>query len=396
MLLEMRFCNFFSIKEEVAINFVAGKINNATSKELSANVFEEKNEVLLKVLGFFGANASGKSNLFKTTYFCRDLIINSHKNNEGDAFYFKPFKFDNYSEKSSYCFINFIVEEVEYEYFFEINQFQILKESLYYYPNKRKARIFTRDETQGNSKAEIYKFTEGHFVKPFDVAIKKRKNTLFISRASQLDRELAKKIYNFFRTKLLIGLPELSSHDAVNLFTQNKDLILKVLKLADSDILDINLKNQNGLNNFYTIHRFNSEIIFNLEEESSGTIQIFRLLLPLLDVCKNNKILFIDEFDLSMHSELAQFVLELVNASKATQFIFTSHNTNLLNTKKLRKDQINFVNKKDDGSTDIYSLYEFKDFREHMDAKKCYLQGRFDSLPYINFSRQNIKSLYSQ
>ena len=52
--------------------------------------------------------------------------------------------------------------------------------------------------------------------------------------------------------------------------------------------------------------------------------------------------------------------------------------------KKLRKDQEYFVNKRDDGSSDLYSLFDFKDFRDNMDAEKAYLQGRFDAIPYID------------
>ena len=41
--------------------------------------------------------------------------------------------------------------------------------------------------------------------------------------------------------------------------------------------------------NFYTVHKRNPDITFNLEgEESAGTIQIFNLLLILLDVCKKS------------------------------------------------------------------------------------------------------------
>ena len=73
--------------------------------------------------------------------------------------------------------------------------------------------------------------------------------------------------------------------------------------------------------------------------------------------------------------------------------IYTTHNTNLLDLKKLRKDQINFCNKKEDGSTEVYSLYDYSDFRETMDVEKAYLQGRFDAVPYLNDSDDNIKRL---
>ena len=89
-------------------------------------------------------------------------------------------------------------------------------------------------------------------------------------------------------------------------------------------------------------------------------------------------------------------ILMQVNASKSAQFLFTSHNTNLLDIKKMRRDQILFTNKKEDGSTEVYSLFDFKDFRENMDAEKCYLPGRFDAVPYIYSSISVIKNLLGE
>ena len=423
MLIEMRFSNFFSIKDEISIDFKTGNINTVTAKELTDNIFSVNDEKFLKVQGLFGPNASGKSSILKAALFCRQLILDSFQNNEGTIFNFMPFKFDGYFEKPSSFSINFITNGIEYEYSFKLTRNEILSEELYYYPGKRKAKIFTRDESKGPTKSDIYSFGEGHFVKPLDVAQSTGKNTLFISRASQMDRELAKKIYNFFRTELLIGLPQLSGKYAVELFNQNKELILKALKMADSDITDINVKiektplfsvqpqvTRNGVPvptntvtqiveviNFYTTHKRNPDISFHLQaEESAGTIQIFNLLLLLLDVCKNGKTLILDEFDASLHTELAQFILDMVNASKSAQFLFTSHNTNLLDIKKMRRDQILFTNKKEDGSTEVYSLFDFKDFRENMDAEKCYLQGRFDAVPYISSSISVIKNLLGE
>ena len=71
------------------------------------------------------------------------------------------------------------------------------------------------------------------------------------------------------------------------------------------------------------------------------------------------------------------------------KMIYTIHNTYLLNTNKLRKDQIYFVNKRDDGSSDLYSLFDYKDFRDGLDAEKAYLQGRFDAIPYIDEQTDN-------
>jgi hypothetical protein len=51
------------------------------------------------------------------------------------------------------------------------------------------------------------------------------------------------------------------------------------------------------------------------------------------------------------------------------------------------------VNKKKDASTDLYSLFDYKDFRDTMDVEKAYLQGRFDAIPFVDDSIANLKSL---
>lgn len=61
--------------------------------------------------------------------------------------------------------------------------------------------------------------------------------------------------------------------------------------------------------------------------------------------------------------------------------------------KRLRKDQVVFVNKLDDGSTEVYSLYDYKDFRDNMDAEKGYNQGRFDAVPFVDSTVMNLKQL---
>lgn len=59
---------------------------------------------------------------------------------------------------------------------------------------------------------------------------------------------------------------------------------------------------------------------------------------------------------------------------------------------RFRKNQIFFVNKREDGSSDLYSLYDYKDFLEKMDLEKAYLQGRFDAVPFL--SKQNLVDIY--
>lgn len=417
MLLKFSISNFYSVKDTLMVNFEAERISTEGAKALTDNVFSENGKKYLKTIGIFGPNASGKTSIYKALLFCSRLVLDSHMNNEGVVFNFMPFKFDGYHEKPSVFCINFICDEVEYEYSFSLTRKEIVSESLYYYPGKRKAKIFTRNEQVGKTKAEIFSFTDGFFVKPMDVAQSTGRNTLFISRASQMDRELAKKIYNFFLTDFYVGIPQVRTDYAVGLFEKNKSLILEALRMADSDIVDIEIRKERipvpqfttdlqfgipvvqneSIMRFLTTHRHNSEIKFDLyAEESAGTRQIFSLLLVLFDICKRGKTLIVDEFDLSLHTELAQFIINMVHASKGAQLLFTSHNTNLIDVKKFRRDQICFTNKREDGSTDFYSLFDFKDFRENMDAEKGYLQGRFDAVPYVTASVDEIRKLFGE
>jgi AAA15 family ATPase/GTPase len=213
----------------------------------------------------------------------------------------------------------------------------------------------------------------------------------------------------------LLGFVPLDIKWATHLFSQYKDLILYALSICDSGISDINIirekiklpplpagiqlpgfpQDQNVESiKFETYHSISPSTAFDLSnEESSGTQQLFNMLFLLLEVVRNGKSFMLDEFDQSLHTKLADFIIDLFHAGSSAQFLFTSHNTNLINTKRFRRDQILFANKKSDGSTEIYSLYDHKDFRENMDAEKGYLQGRFDAIPFIDTSLSSLKKL---
>jgi AAA15 family ATPase/GTPase len=415
MILEIRLENFFSIKEEVLIDFRAAKINTEAAKALSANVIDYNGEKILKSIGLFGANASGKSNILKAIDFCQRMIVESHQYNEGMVFDFAPFKFEAYGNKPSIFSIDFIHDGVEYEYSFTLNKMEILKESLYYYPNGKRAKIYIRDETKGSEKRYIYNFADGIIPRPLDVAINTSKKSLFLSRASQMDRELCKKLYRFFMLDFLLGFAPLDYRDfeldIQESFAQNKDLFLYALSICDSDISDIKIISERikfdgtykhdgtvtysgRVLKFETFHKTAPSITFDLfDEESAGTKQLFSMLFFLLHVIKSGRMFMLDEFDLSLHTKLAEFVIDLFHAGSSAQFLFTSHNTNLIDVKRFRRDQVLFTNKKDDGSTELYSLYDYKNFRENMDAEKGYLQGRFDAIPDIDNSLAALRKL---
>lgn len=404
MILKIELENFFSIRDRIRIDFRAGNINTKLSRELSSNVMMWKDVPVLKTIGLFGPNASGKSNILKAIAFCCRMVLDSHQYNEGTMFNFEPFKFDGWDKKSSKFLIDFVCEDIEYEYSFELTKESVVRESLYHYPMGRRAKVFVREEDG------TYTFGAGVMVKPSDVVLNTSSKNLFLSRASSMNREIAQKLYRYFLQQFLLGLVNINDFAVLDSFNRYKPLILKALEICDSDITDIEVRKEQmpapvkvpGLSElsyqmvdilrFKTFHN-NEDIMFDMNiEESNGTQKLFQILIRLLDVVRNKKSIMMDEFDMGLHVRLADFILDLVHASEGSQLLFSTHNINLINIQRLRRDQIVFVNK-EEGATKTYCLYDFKDFRENMDAMKAYIQGRFDAVPYVDSSVASLKQL---
>lgn len=409
MILKIEFENFYSIKDRIRIDFRAANINTALARELKHNVMEWNGVPVLKSVGLFGPNASGKSNILTAISFCCRMVLESHLNNEGAVFNFEPFKFDGMQDKPSKFLIDFVCENVEYEYAFELTKSRILAESLYHYPVGRRAKVFVR-------KADgTYSFGNGVIAKTGDVVLNTSDKNLFLSRASSMNREIGQKLYRYFMNQFLLGLVNVNDMMVLDSFNTYKRVILKALEICDTDITDIDVRKEQipaptvvpgqaelsyrlvDILRFKTVHRNQPDVMFDMDmEESSGTRKLFQILLRLLDVVKYKKGIMMDEFDMGLHTRLADFILDLIHASEGSQLLFSSHNTNLIDVKSLRRDQIVFVNKTENGATEVYSLYDFKDFRENMDAEKGYIQGRFDAVPYVDSYVECIKQLLEE
>lgn len=380
MVLEIRLSNMFSFRDEVTLDLQAAKIQTKKARELEGNLFSVDGEQMLKSVALFGANASGKSNVIKAIRACVNMVRSSHNYNVDTKFAISPFKFEDYANKPSSFYIRFLLNGVEYEYSFSFMHDEIITETLYYYPNGRKSLVFSRDESRGTEKKDIYEF-KTVIKRPFDVADNTSKKTLYISRASQMDREIAQKIFLFFCNDIVLDYQVANIDSLDNLFKERKEQMLEVLRTADSDIIDFKIQN----NAITTFHRTNPSVAFDFEtEESEGTKTLFRMMVRIIGIIHEGKMLLVDEIDNSLHTQLVEFVIGMFNHSDHAQLIYTTHNTHLLNTDFQRRDQVNFVNKREDGSSDLYSLFDFKDFRDTLDMEKAYLQGRFDAIPYIS------------
>jgi uncharacterized protein len=130
-----------------------------------------------------------------------------------------------------------------------------------------------------------------------------------------------------------------------------------------------------------------------MRQESEGTKRFFELSGPLIDTLVGGKILFVDELDARLHPHLVKAICELFNSRELNpnnaQLIFVSHNTNLLSSGLLRRDQVWFAEKNRYGATELFSLVEYKDenekkVRKDASYEKDYLRGRYGAVPIIN------------
>ncbi len=144
-----------------------------------------------------------------------------------------------------------------------------------------------------------------------------------------------------------------------------------------------------------TMHESGSgdPVSFELNAESDGTQRLMHLA-PALLMLRNGpaRTFVLDEIDRRFHPHLSQFILKtaLERGEQQTdgQFIFTTHDTNLLDLETLRQDEIWFVEKDRGGASHVYSLAEFK-LQPGMELGNGYLNGRFGAIPFIS----DIKSL---
>jgi len=348
----------------------------------------------------------------------RDFILTSASGEKiKENTQFMPFKLDRTSRMSPGHFeIKFLLQQRIYQYGFKLDNKKIVSEWLYFYPHKIKALLFERTlckdnqlKLTGNEKPEIkYNYKFGNYLKGEKSKIMSltRSNALYLTVGAQFAHPLLEKIFGWFSDFLKPGLsfsPGTASAGHLTtamMETDNrmKKRILDFLKAADRGIEDIKigeLKKEIDGGQFEDvdikmIHRAVSgseEMVADIDfrHESMGTQRMYQLAGPLFDALHNGGVLLIDELEDSLHPHMLKTLLsEFFMHSSQSQIIFTTHNVHLLEEKFFRRDEIWFTEKKTDGSTELFSLSDFKPKpRKDKSLKNGYLNGAFGALPIL-------------
>lgn len=112
----------------------------------------------------------------------------------------------------------------------------------------------------------------------------------------------------------------------------------------------------------------------NLSYISTGMLSQSILLSLVLSLPKN-AVLFVDELDFALHPETIKSFLDVIR-DKKIQLVFTSHNTNVMQS--LRPDQLYFANWAKGFSTYKRLSKIYPNIREVNNIEKMYLSSIFD------------------
>ena len=402
MILEFSVKNFLSFKEKVTFSMIAN-----SNKELNDNYVEIGGNKVLKSAAIYGANASGKSNLFKILTLVVLMLRSSNSVDINAKLPLIPFKLDKGSvNKPSEFEIKFILDETRYVYGFIADKDKIYDEYLYYYPNGRETKIF--DRTNINE----YSYTQKDEKILREIEAKNAQNKFFLATATNWNFDKTKAAYNFLTNGIgTCNNLEILKNMAYKMYETNpdylKDFAIDFLQKADFNIEDYQISQIDVPGEFLTaIPEFitktlpdkpkayqvlfkhkNSDNYLSIDEESLGTQMIFAFIPFLADSLKNKKVLIIDELDKSLHPFLVQYIVEIFNDAEinknGSQLIFNTHDTNLLDLNILRRDQIWFTEKNSEtGESDLYSLSDFS-VRKQENVEKGYKLGRYGAVPFI-------------
>ncbi|UZD39285.1 ATP-binding protein [Capnocytophaga ochracea] len=396
MIVNFSIQNFGSIKDKQTLSFEA----DASEHLEDTYVVHTAGKRLLKLALIYGANASGKTTVLKALDFLRDLVVNP-KEKKTDILNFSPYLFDTKTpQQPTELSIEFIHEEVCYQYEVAFTGQAVISEALYIDTFER-VLVFSRTT---DIEGQLTKISFGDKITLEKSALQVLElNTLWNNTVlggflkTNINLEEFRQVINWFRNYLkpiiaprtLLGRYVTDKIDEKEIV---KEEVLEILKKADFNISDIIIERRKdprkGIDriNLFSEHMVN-DISYKLpmEQESEGTKRFYGFAGLLALLIKTPTIFPIDELESSLHPDLyTHFLLSFLQNAQHSQLIATTHNRELLgDTDIFRNDVIWFTDKGEDCATQLYSLADF-DTSTIKNILNAYKIGKFSAIPRLS------------
>ena len=396
--------NFRSYRDGAFIDFFA-----STNNEHRGSLIKHEDIEVLPAVVFYGANASGKSTLVNALKLAVMFIRNPYANsNNGKRILpHNAFLFDTKTiQMPTEYELTFMIGEIEYKIYFSVDKDNVIEERFSFRKPEKSAftRIYERRETINYGTSKYIDENNWNFIKECGEITQSNELILSLLMARSQKNNMFTSIKDFFYSIYFLdgydyqaGLSFPENSELINLYMgERKEKHLQFIRKADPCIMDIDARLNEASNNYQIIMKHkqigsNQNVEFFSGLESKGTLNIIAAYPLISETLENGGLLVADEIDSCIHPLL---LWDLVNLfmnpninTKGAQLICTMHNAILLDKKYFRRDQIWFVDKNDDGISEIYSLNDIvvnnHKVRSDGDYFKQYIMGKFGAIPKI-------------
>jgi hypothetical protein len=418
MLIEFKVRNFRSLRDEQSLSFVA-----STDREhVATHCIETGIKAaprLTRAAVIYGANASGKSNLIFSLATLRNLVLLSTSMPDAvRAEQYTPFRLDARTASEPTEFeITVLIDGVRYQYGFSYDAEHIRDEWLVVYRTAKGQTWFDRRWSAKAGEHEWAPFSNYFTGAKETWKQATRPNALFLTTAIQLNNEQMKPLWRWFNEGLSIinwmGFGGIGQTLRLLEDPTLKKRVLELMRAADLHIADIEVERVPGQQVDFKvepgkapeisardqevpvvkyIHQVEGgeRVAFDNRFESLGTQRLLSYIGPVLDAIEHGKLLVIDEIDSSLHPMVVRFLLKLLHdpslSKHGAQLWMTTHDSSLLDSALLRRDQFWFVDKDAQQASRLYPLTDFSP-RKGEALEKSYLRARYGGVPNIQRPR---------
>ena len=402
MIIELRAKNCFSFENPIVFSMKADMRN----KKFASNVHRENNFNILKTAGIYGPNNAGKTCLVKCFNAIKKIMLNK-----------KPNLTPNLFTKNSICElgITFLAEgrEFSYDLHYDAQNEEFLYEKF----------LEIQKDQYGNEKEILWleKDTVNQRYSCIDqdvllmIPLMSSNNLLcYVIDASKFEHlEKMKKIIVEFAQKIdILNMNNIPMKKTIELmknkgglqkkvveFIKNADLYMDNFEYVDMDQIKIDDRTENEkpdeevlnmreklMGQIQLVSTYKGVKVPSLIFDSTGTKKIATLASYIIEGLEKGRILIVDELDSSIHFKITRAIVAMFNNELNTnaQMIFTVHDINLMDCKRMfRKEQMWFVHKDQDGVY-VYSLADFtaqQGVRDTTDIMEKYRKGALGALP---------------
>ncbi|MBO0803549.1 MAG: ATP-binding protein [Nocardiopsaceae bacterium] len=398
MLLSFRAANVLSIRDEQGLSFVATELNDGSARPTTIREGGRRPVSVVPVVGVYGPNASGKTKILDALIAMRTAVLRSVDwFGDRDPVRRIPFLLDKgLAAEPSFFQVDVEIGGTRYVYGFELDDERVRGEWLHAYPKGRRQVWFDREED-----GEIVFPGEGLRGDKQDLARRTRRDSLFLTVAATLNHQQLSPVFEWFRDKLWLVIPESPDREQRQLWAKRevirdpafRDKVARLLRVADLGITDIEVVQ--GVEDEIRLRHEASgnDVPLDFGAESLGTRSWFALAAALLRALEGGALVLVDELDASLHAVMCAEAVRMFNDPRANtrgaQLLFTTHDVTLMHAltgtdRVLDRDSIWLAEKDDGGATSIYPLTSFRPPpRPDENLFRKYLLGKYGGLPHV-------------